>query len=415
MKLSSLAILCLSGIALTACGGAESEKQVAASDTADEIAVSPAELAGNPFMDEWDTPYGVPPFADIEDGHYMPAVKKGILEMRADIAAIIENPDAPTFDNTILAMEKAGELINKVANTFFNITGTELNDELQVLQTKISPMLSREFDAINLNLDLFQRVQSIYAQRDELDLNEQQARLLELTHRGFIRSGAALDQDVKDQITEINAELAGLTTRFGLNLLAATKGFKLTITDAAQTAGLSDDFKASVWDAEADAWVIGLNRSAYETFMTQSEDAEANAWVIGLNRSAYETFMTQSEVRELREQLFNGYRLRASSGDIDNGPLAIRVAQLRAKSAELKGYESHAHFQLEQRMAKTPAGAEDFLLRVWRPGLARAKEELADMQAMVGDEFTMAGHDWWHYATTRRRFAKRASTSTKMN
>jgi peptidyl-dipeptidase Dcp len=379
MKFSSLAILCLSGIALTACGGAESEKQSAASDTVDEIAVSDAELAGNPFMDEWDTPYGVPPFADIKDGHYMPAVKKGILKMRAEIAEIVENPDAPTFDNTILAMEKAGKLINNVANTFFNITGTELNDELQVLQTKISPMLSREFDAINLNLDLFQRVQSVYVRKDELDLDEQQARLLELTHRGFIRSGAALPQDVKDQITEINAELAGLTTKFGLNLLAATKGFKLEITDEAQTAGLSDDFKASVWDAEV------------------------NAWVIGLNRSAYETFMTQSEVRELREQLFNGYRLRASSGDIDNGPLAIRVAQLRAKSADLKGYESHAHFQLEQRMAKTPAGAEDFLLRVWRPGLARAKEELADMQAMVGDEFEMAGHDWWYYAEKVRK------------
>jgi len=379
MKFSSLAILCLSGIALTACGGSESEKQAASSDTVDEIAVTDAELADNPFMDEWETPYGVPPFADIADGHYMPAVKKGILEKRAEIAAIVGNPDAPTFENTILAMEKAGKLISKVASTFFNIAGTELNDELQVLQTKISPMLSRESDAINLNLDLFQRVQSVYAQKDELDLNEQQARLLELTHRGFIRSGAALSQDVKDQITEINAELAGLTTRFGLNLLAATKGFKLTITDAAQTAGLSNDFKASVWDAEA------------------------NAWVIGLNRSAYETFMTQSEVRELRERLFNGYRLRASSGDIDNGPLAIRVAQLRAKRAELMGYESHAHFQLEERMAKTPAGAEDFLLRVWRPGLARAKEELADMQAMVGDEFTMAGHDWWHYAEKVRK------------
>ncbi len=379
MKFSSLAILCLSSIALVACGGAESEKQPAASDTADEIVVTDAELAGNPFMDEWDTPYGVPPFADIDDGHYMPAVKKGILEMRAEIAAIAENPDAPTFDNTILAMETAGKLINKVTNTFFNITGTELNDELQVLQTEISPMLSREFDAINLNLDLFERVQSVYAQKDELDLNEQQARLLELTQRGFIRSGAALPQDVKDQITEINAELAGLTTKFGLNLLAATKGFKLEITDEAQTAGLSDDFKASVWDEEAGAWVIGLNRSAYETFMTQSE------------------------VRELREQLFNGYRLRATSGDVDNGPLAIRVAQLRAKSAELKGYESHAHFQLEQRMAKTPAGAEDFLLRVWRPGLARAKEELADMQSMVGDEFEMAGYDWWHYAEKVRK------------
>ena len=172
MKVSNLVIMFLSSIAFVACSGTDNDEQSILSDAADEIAVTDAELAGNPFMDEWDTPYGVPPFADIEDGHYMPAVKKGILEMRAEISAIIENPDAPTFANTILAMEKAGKLINKVANTFFNIASTELNDELQDLQTKISPMLSREFDARNLNLDLFQRVQSVYAQKDELDLKE---------------------------------------------------------------------------------------------------------------------------------------------------------------------------------------------------------------------------------------------------
>ena len=379
MKISSLLILFLSGVALTGCGGADDGKPAVTQDATDEIAVTDAELVGNPFMQDWDTPYGVPPFAVIEDAHYLPATMKGILEMRAEIAAIAENPEAPTFENTILAMEKAGKLINKVANTFFNIVGTELNDELQALQSKISPMLSREFDAINLNQTLFERVQAVYAQKEQLELSEQEARLLELTHRGFVRSGAALEQSVKDQITEINAELSELTTKFGQNLLAATKGFKLEIMDEAQTAGLSDDFKAAVWDDEAEAWVIGLNRSSYETFMTQSE------------------------VRELREQLFNGYRLRASSGDIDNGPLAIKVAQLRAKRARLMGYASHAHYQLETRMAKTPQGAEDFLLRVWRPGLARAKEELADMQTMVGDEFKMAGYDWWHYAEKVRK------------
>jgi len=190
MKFSSLVIIFLSSVAFAACGGTDGGKPAATNDAAEEIAVTDAELVGNPFMEDWDTPYGVPPFAKIEDGHFMPATMKGILEMRADIAVIADNPEAPTFENTILAMEKAGELINKVANTFFNITGTELNDELQALQTKISPMLSREFDAINLNLTLFERVQTVYAQ--QLDLNEQDARLLELTHRGFIRSGAAL-------------------------------------------------------------------------------------------------------------------------------------------------------------------------------------------------------------------------------
>lgn len=379
MKINYLLILLLTTIAIAACGGSEQQAATDEAVAGDEISVTDAELVGNPFRADWDTPFGVPPFDEIEDAHYMPAFKKGILENRADVAAIAGNPDAPTFENTILALEIAGPQLTRVARTFFNITGTELNDELQAINTEISPMLSRERDAIYLNQAIFDRVQAVYAQKDELGLEEQDARLLELTHRGFVRSGAALEQGVKDQITEINAELSSATTKFGLNLLAATKGFKLEIEDEALTAGLSQDFKDSVWDSNAGAWVIGLNRSAYETFMLQSE------------------------VRHLREQLFNGYRLRATAGENDNGPLAIRIAQLRAKRAELMGYESHAHFQLETRMAKTPVGAEDFLLRVWRPGLARAKEELADMQEMIGDEFEFDGHDWWHYAEKVRK------------
>lgn len=381
MKLSSLCGLCLTAVMLGACGGTDGggDTQLTAASASEEIIVTEAELAGNPFMDEWTTPYGVPPFANIRNGHYMPAIKKGILELRAEIAEIAGNPDTPTFENTILAMETAGKTLDRVASTFGNITGTELDDELRDLQTKIYPMLTREFDAITLNGQLFARIRAVYEQGDSLGLDEQDARLLELRHRDFVRAGAALDPDVKQQVAEINAEISSVTTRFGQNLLAATKAFKLEIKDEALTAGLSDDFKGSVWDEEAGAWVVGLNRSAYETFMTQSEN------------------------RELREQLLNAYRLRASEGEYDNGPLAIKIAQLRAKRAELMGYQSHAHYQLETRMAKSPKGAEDFLLRVWRPGLERAKEERADMQAMIGDEFKIAAHDWWHYAEKVRK------------
>ncbi len=379
MKNNNLWVGVLLAILLAACGNEQREESMAGNDTANEIRVTDDELVGNPFMEEWDTPYGVPPFARIEARHYMPAMKKGILELRAEIAAITDNPEAPSFENTILALEIDGELLGNVSATFFNIAGTETNDDIQALQSVLSPMLTREFDAITMNDMLFKRVQAVYAEKDSLGLDEQDARLLELRYRSFIRAGAALDPDIKKQVAELNAEISGLTTQFGLNLLAATKAFKLKITDEAQTAGLSDDYKASVWNEDEGAWVIGLNRSAYETFMTQSE------------------------VRELRQQLFDAYRLRASSGDTDNGPLAIKVATLRAKRAELMGYESHAHYQLETRMAKTPAGAEDFLLRVWRPGLARAKTELADMQALVGDEFKLAGHDWWHYAEKVRK------------
>jgi peptidyl-dipeptidase Dcp len=366
---------------LGACGGSDQEVALddATDSVSDEISVSDAELAGNPFMEEWNTPYGIPPFSAIKDEHYMPAFKKGILELRADIAAILENPEPPTFENTILALEIAGELLTKVDYTFGNISNTELNDELRALESEVNPMLTREFDAINLNTDLYARVKAVYDQKDELGLDEQDARLLELTHRGFVRAGAALTPEVKAQVAEINAEMSELTTRFSQNLLAATKEFTLELTKDDEIAGLSDDFKAAIWDEDKKAWVVGLNRSSYETFMVQAEN------------------------RDLRKRLFDGYRLRASGGDIDNGPLAIRVAQLRARRAELLGYESHAHYTLETRMAKTPQGAEDFLLRVWRPGLEQAIKERADMQEMIGDEFTFEGHDWWHYAEKIRK------------
>lgn len=363
-------------LSLAACSGerdADLAKDTDAAATA-EISVTEAELAGNPFRARWTTPYGIPPFDAIEDSHYMPAFKKGVLELRAEVDAIANNPEPPTFANTIVALESAGENLSKVMYTFANITNTDLNDTLRDLEAVIWPMYTRETDAITLNDTLFQRVQAIYGQKDELGLSEQGARLLELVQRDFVRAGAALGPDVKVQVAEINAEISSLTTKFAQNLLVSTKAFKLEITDELQLAGLADDFKATLWDDEASAWVLGLNRSVYETFMTQAEN------------------------RELRKQMFDGYRLRASSGTTDNGPLLIKTARLRAKRAELMGYESHAHYQLETRMAKTPKAAEEFLLQVWRPGLARAKEERDDMQTMIGDDFKFAGHDWWHYA-----------------
>ena len=371
----------LTASVIAACGGGDQEPATTGADQEprDTIEVTEAELAGNPFLETWDTPYGVQPFDEIRDEHFMPAFKFGVLELRKDVAAIVENPEPPSFDNTILALERAGGELERVVYTFSALTGTDLNDQLRELQTQIWPMYTRETEAITLNDALWQRINAVYEARDSLDLNEQEARLLELTHRDFVRAGAALSEDVKAEVSDINAELSELTTKFAQNLLAATKAFKLEITDEADTAGLAEDFKASLWNDEKKAWIVTLDRSVYETFMTQSEN------------------------RALRKQLFDGYRDRATSGDIDNGPLAIRIAQLRARSAELMGYESHAHYQLETRMARTPQSAEEFLLKVWRPGLEQAKKEREDMQALIGDEFEFAGHDWWHFSEKLRK------------
>ena len=379
--------------ALTACGGDEEptasmqaaveQAQGANSESnAAEITVTDEELENNPFLGVWTTPYGAPPFDKIEDAHYMPAIKDGILKQRAEIAAIAESSEPATFQNTIVALDLVGEQLSKVAYTFGNITNTDTNDTLRELESEIYPMLTSETNDIRFNEALFARVKAVYDQRDALELDEQDARLLELTYRDFVRAGANLDSDKKARVAEINKELSGLTTMYGQNLLKETTGFKLEITDPSQLGGLSESFKSAIKVEGEEKWVVGLNRSPFETFMTQSTN------------------------RELRKQLFDGYRLRASAGENDNGPLAIKIAQLRAERAQLMGYDSHAHYQLETRMAKTPEAAEEFLLRVWRPGLVRAGEELADIQALInadGDSFTAEGQDWWHYAERVRQ------------
>lgn len=366
--------------ATAACGAPEAAKpeaEITSQIELPEIEISDAELEGNPFRAEWTGPFGVPPFAEIKDEHYMPAVKKGIVEMRAEIDAIVSNPDEPTFENTILALEKSGQSLDKVIRVFGNITNTDTNDALNALEGEIYPMLTREQDAVTFNPKLFARVKAVYDQRDRLGLDEQEARLLELTHRNFVRAGAGLPPATQAEVAKLNAEISGLTTTYGQNLLNATNAFKLEITDPARLGGLTDDFKNAVKVEGEDKWAVGLSRSFFEGFMSSAED------------------------RELRSQLFDGYRNVASSGDYDNGPLAIKLAQLRAKRAELMGYKSHAHYVLEQRMAHTPEAALEFLQKVLEPGLKRAAEEQADMEQIAGHE--IAGHDWWFYSEKVRQ------------
>ena len=361
--------------ATAACGAPEAAKpeaEVASQIELPAITVTDAELEGNPFRADWTGAYGVPPFAQISDAHYMPAAKKGILEMRAEIDAIVNNPEEPTFENTILALETSGQSLDKVMRVFGNITNTDTNDTLNALEGELYPMLTREQDAITFNPKLFARIQAVYDQRDRLGLDEQEARLLELTHRNFVRSGAGLSPEVQAEVGQINAEISALTTEYGQNLLNATNAFKLEITDPARLGGLTEDFKNAIKVDGEDKWAVGLSRSFFEGFMSSAED------------------------RELRSQLFDGYRTVASSGEYDNGPIAVKLAQLRAKRAELMGYKSHAHYVLEQRMAHTPEAALEFLGKVLEPGLGRAAEEQADMAKLAGHD--ILGHDWWFYS-----------------
>lgn len=353
-----------------------------------EEATDPAMIETNPFFTDWDTPYGIPPFAQIRDEHYKPAFERAIAEQRSDIDRIRNNSEPATFENTFEALQLAGPLLRRVKGVFGNITNTETNEYLQELELEIQPVLTGESDLIYLDEAIFQRVSAVYEQRESLDLDEQAARLVELTYRDFKRRGAALDEQSRTRVKDINAQISKLNTVFAQNLLKETKGFELVVTDDAGLSGLP-------------ASLVGSAKRKAE-----STGREA-AWVFGLDRATYESFMTFSDRRDLREQMFAGYRNRsANGGDNDNRDILTETAKLRAERAELLGYANHSEYQLETRMAKTPKKAENFLLEVWKPGLQRAGQELAEMQEIVeqeGHDFIIEGWDWWYYAEKLRQ------------
>ena len=358
--------------------------------TEESVAEAPAplpEAVNNPFFAEWDTPYGIPPFDRIEDEHYKPAFEAGIEQLRADVAAIRDNSESPTFENTVEALETAGGLLDRVYGVFGNITNTDTNDALQELEVEIYPRLTAEQDAILLDEKLYERVRAVYDARETLGLDPQEVRLVELTHRDFVRRGAALEDAAKTRRKEINARLSELNTVFGQNLLKQTKSFELHVTDEADLSGLPDN-------------MIGSARA-------KAEAKGKEGWVFGLDRGTYEGFMTFADDRELRRQMNAAYRARGAQGDSqDNRDLLTEVAKLRAERAELMGYPNHAAYVLETNMAKTPANVENFLDEVWQPGLNKAREELAEMQQIVqeeGHDFLIEQHDWWYYAEKLRQ------------
>ncbi|GAB5564147.1 MAG: M3 family metallopeptidase [Winogradskyella sp.] len=352
----------------------------------------------NPFFQEWNTPFEVPPFEDIKDEHYMPAFEKGMEEHLSEIDAIVNNTEAPTFKNTLEALEKSGKLLNKVQSVFYNLTGSNTNPKLQELQRDLSPLLSAHSDKISLNEGLFKRIETIYQEREGLNLTEEQLKLLSDTRKGFVRSGALLNAEQKAQITKINSEISKLTTAFGQNLLAETNGFEL-ILDKADLDGLSD----------------GIIAAAAETAAQKMEAAESDEdkakykdkYVFTPHRSSMYPFLTESNRRDLREKLYKSYVMRGDNGNkTDNKEVAAKIAKLRAERAQLMGYETHAHFVLEERMLKTPEEVYNLLMQLWKPALERAKVEVADMQAIVdaeGHDFKIAAWDWWQYSEKVRK------------
>ena len=356
------------------------------------------EASGNPFYQEWDTPYGVPPFSQIKDEHFMPAFEKGMEENLAEIDVIVNNTEAPTFANTLEELERTGNLLTKVSRVFYNLTGSNTNETLQGLQRELSPLLSAHYDKITLNEGLFSRVEAVYQDRENLNLSSEQLKLLEDTRKSFVRSGALLNEEQKAQITEINSQISELTTSFGQNLLAETNGFELVL-DEDDLDGLSEGVIAAASEAAA---------QKMEKAETDEEKAKyQNKYVFTPHRSSMYPFLTESNRRDLREQLYKAYVQRGDNdNETDNKETAAKIAKLRAERAQLMGYETHAHFVLEERMLKNPTEVYDLLLKLWEPALERAKVEVADMQAVVdieGHEFKVAAWDWWQYSEKVRK------------
>lgn len=337
----------------------------------------------NPLLMEWDTPFQTPPFSQFKTEHYMPAFEAAIAESKAEIDAIVNNTEEPTFDNTLLALDKSGATLTRVSNVFFSQSGAYTNDTIQAIAKEVSPMLSALGDDINLNPQLFARVKAVYDKRNELGLNTERMRYLEQTYNGFVRGGANVPADKQDRFRAINSELSVATLTFGDNVLAEQNDFTLFVEDAAQLAGLPQ--------SEIDAAALAAKAAGKE-----------GQWLFTVNRTSLYPFITYAENRDLREQLYTGYFMKANNDNAhDNKELIKTIVSLRTERAQILGFESHSAFTLDNKMAKSADKVYDLLNEVWAAALPAAKAEVAEMEKIIkkeGNNFPLESWDWWYYA-----------------
>ncbi|QBR72031.1 peptidase M3 [Beijerinckiaceae bacterium] len=343
---------------------------------------------GNPLLEPWTGPFEIPPFDQLKPEQFRHAFEVALGAARGEIQSIANNPESPTFANTIEALEKSGRELTRVASVFFNLAGADTNDELEAIEREVTPLLARHRSELYLNEALFQRVDALQAKRDTLDLDAEQARVLERYHIAFRRNGGGLPQQTKARLAEINERLATLGTNFGQNILADERAYMLVLSTPEELAGLPD----SLIDAAA---------------QTAADRGLPGKYGITLSRSSIEPFLQFSTRRDLREKAFRAWTQRGESGGVtDNRAIAAEMVQLRAERAQLLGFESFAHFRVADTMAKTPQAALDLLQSVWVPARARALREEEALQALVageGGNFDLAPWDWRFYAERRRK------------
>lgn len=343
---------------------------------------------GNPFFAEWKTPFGVPPFDQITNEDYLPAIDSGIAIARLNIAEITSSEEAPTFANTVAKFDRADELLTKVAGVFYSQTSANTNDTLEALQMEIAPKVAAFSDEVLLNADLFGRIKAVWEARDSSQMSAEELFLLDNLYKSFVRNGALLNPEDQEKLKKMNQELSVLTVKFSQNVLAETNGFRLVIDNEADLKGLPE----SVITTAAE--------------IAKGEGLEGK-WVFTTQKPSMIPFLQYAENRDLRKKLYDAYLNRGNHGDqYDNNKVLADIVRLRADRAKLLGYKTHADIVLETRMAKTPGNVLNLLNDLLERSLVVAKRERDEMQKIVdaeGGNFRIEPQDWWYYAEKLRK------------
>ncbi len=347
-----------------------------------------ADQQQNPFFTDYNTPFDAPPFDRIDDEHFLPAIEEGIRQHQAEIDAIVNNPEPPTFENTIVAYDQAGQLLSRVSTVFGGLRGAETNDRLQEIARETTPMLSAHSNAIRMNQGLFERIQAVYEQRNEMGLDLEQMRVVEKYYRDFERSGSALPEEKRQRLSELSQRMSMVSLQLGENQLAETNAFQLKLETEEDLAGLPASVRSAAADAAKKAGVEALG-------------------IVTLHNPSWIPFLQHSERRDLREKVFTAYFMRGDNdNEHDNKDLFAELMQLRLEMSKLLGFNNYAEFFQAIQMAENPQNVYDFLYEIWEPALALAKQERDDMQAMInreGGNFNLEPWDWWFYAEKLRK------------
>ncbi len=341
----------------------------------------------NPFLNEYGTPFNVPPFEKIMAKHYIPAFEKGMADNRKEIEVLIKNREEPTFENTVEVLDKSGDLLTRVSSVFFAQTSANTNDSLQNIEVEISPKLTGYNDEIRLNPDLFKRIKSVFDNQEKFNLDPEQKFLLENLYKSFVRNGANLNKQDQDTLKKINQRISVLAVKFNQNVLDETNNYRLYI-DKDGLAGLPESLIASAAE------------------MAKASDKEGK-WAFSTQRPSIFPFLQYSENRDLRREIYNAYTNRGNNGnEYDNNKILAELIKLRAQHAKLLGYKTHSDYVLEPRMAKKPENVFNLLNSLWGKAIPVAKNEVVEMQKIIdkeGGRFKLEPSDWWYYAEKLRK------------